>query len=204
MNTQETNQAQQLPEVAAVPPAPVAAPVMPMVTPVMPVAAPFMPVAAPATRRVSPGLALFLSFFPGLGHLYLGMYRRAVAVFLAFAIAIWLSDHGDLGIIIPFVIFFAVIDAYRQAQFINSGVPVEVETPIVGKGGRKSLLGFGVFLAVMGLFLLYNNFYPVDFSFMRDWWPLLLVLGGIWMVGSHFWEKKKQEDADNGLSQQSI
>jgi hypothetical protein len=155
-----------------------------------------MPVAPPFERRVSPGLALVLSFFPGLGHLYLGMYRRAVAVFLAFAISFWLSDHGDLGILVPFVVFFAIIDAYRHAKFINCGVPVEVESPAVGHG-RKGMLGFGVFLSVMGVFLLYNNFYPVDFSFMRDWWPLLLVLGGVWMVGSYLWEKKKRDDAAN-------
>ncbi len=179
MNAQETDQAQQIPVVPQVPPAPVAAPAM--------------PAAAPVARRVSPGLALVLSFFPGLGHLYLGMYRRAVAVFVSFAIAIWLGDHADLGILIPFVIFFAIIDAYRHAQFINSGVPVEIESPTVGARGRRSMLGFGVFVAVMGLFLLYNNFYPIDFSFMRDWWPILLVLGGAWMVVSHFVEKAKQE-----------
>lgn len=187
MNAQEINQAQQVSQAAPAP---------------APVAVPAMPVVAPADRRVSPGLALVLSFFPGLGHLYLGMYRRAVAVFLAFAISIWLADHGDLGILVPFVIFFAIIDAYRHAKFINSGVPVEIESPTTGKGqSRKGMLGFGVFLGVMGLFLLYNNFYPIDFSFMRDWWPLLLILAGGWLVGSYFWEKRtRDEGSENPAS----
>lgn len=181
MNTQETNQAQPLPEVQPIPVAAVAT----------------QPTAAPVTRRVSPGLALVLSFFPGLGHLYLGMYRRAFAVFGAFAAATWLADKSDLGILIPFIVLFAVIDAYRHANFINSGVPVEVEMPTVGKREpRKAMLGWGVFLAVLGCFILYNNFYPIDFDFMREWWPMLLVLAGVWLVGSYYWDRRKRENLE--------
>jgi hypothetical protein len=46
------------------------------------------PMAPAAPTRRSPGLALVLSFFPGLGHLYLGLYQRAAAFFLAFAFSI--------------------------------------------------------------------------------------------------------------------
>jgi len=168
MNTQETYQ-QQTP---ATQPAP-------------------MPPVAP-TRR-APGLALVLSFFPGLGHLYLGLYQRAAAFFLAFAFSIWLADHSDLGIVIAFVWFFAVIDAYRQAQLLNMGLAAE---PLISgeqrvKAARRGNLGFGVFLLIVGLILLYNQFYPIDFSFLEDWWPLLLVVAGIWMLVAHFREKAR-------------
>ena len=121
-----------------------------------------------------------LSFFPGLGHLYLGLYQRAAAFFLAFAFSIWLADHSDLGIVIAFVWFFAVIDAYRQAQLLNMGLAAE---PLISgeqrvKAARRGNLGFGVFLLIVGLVLLYNQFYPIDFSFLEDWWPLLLVVAG--------------------------
>jgi hypothetical protein len=179
MNTQETYQQQPEPSAAPAP---------------MPPAAPAPP--ASPTRR-APGLALVLSFFPGLGHLYLGLYQRAFGVFLAFALSIWLAEHADLGIVIPFVWFFAVIDAYRQAQLLNMGLASEPLMPAATKARatRRGSLGFGVFLLIVGLVLLYNQFYPIDFSFLQDWWPLLLVAAGVWMLVAHFREKQRQARA---------
>src|SRR6266511_2230032 len=75
--------------------------------------------------RKSPGLAGFLSIFPGLGHLYLGLYQRAFAFAGAFVVLIGLTSHGRgphfLGPLIAFVWFFAIIDAIRQAKAINRG-----------------------------------------------------------------------------------
>ena len=173
MNTQETYPQQQNPE------APPAA---------MPSAPP------PAPTRRAPGLALVLSFFPGLGHLYLGLYQRAFAVFLAFALSIWLAEHADLGIVVAFVWFFAVIDGYRQAQMLNMGLAAE---PLMSpeqraKAAHRGSLGFGAFLLIVGLVLLYNQFYPIDFSFLQDWWPLILVAAGLYMVIAHFREKQRR------------
>jgi len=178
MNAQEINQQQQPPTAAPPPMAPALPAPMPAVAP---------------TRR-SPGLALVLSFFPGLGHLYLGLYQRAFAVFLSFAVSIWLAEHADLGILVAFVWFFAVIDSYRQAQMLNMGLTAEPVIPATqrSKVSRRGNLGFGVFLLIVGVVLLYNQFYPIDFSFLQDWWPVLLVLAGIYMVAAHFREKQRQ------------
>jgi len=146
-----------------------------------------------APFRRSPGLALVLSFFPGLGHLYLGLYQRAFAIFLCFAVAIWLSEHSHLGILVAFVWFFAVIDAYRQAQLINLGLtPESVMGAAKAKTPWGGALGFGIFLLVIGVVLLYNQFYPIDFTFLEDWWPLLLVLAGLYLMAAHFREKQRQ------------
>lgn len=178
MNTQETYQQQPTPNGAPAP---------------LPPAAP-APMPPPAPTRRAPGLALVLSFFPGLGHLYLGLYQRAFGIFVAFALSIWLAEHADLGIVIPFVWFFAVIDAYRQAQMLNMGLAAEPLMPAEQrvKATRRGSLGFGAFLLIVGLVLLYNQFYPIDFSFLQDWWPLLLVGAGLWMLVAHFREKKRQ------------
>jgi hypothetical protein len=177
MNTQQPSQQQQPPTGTP----------MPMEPP-----APAPAASVPPPRR-SPGLALVLSFFPGLGHLYLGLYQRAFAVFLAFAFSIWLANHSDLGIVIAFVWFFAVIDSYRQAQMLNMGLAVEPLMPAEAKVRpiRRGTLGFGVFLLIVGLVLLYNQFYPIDFSFLQDWWPLLLVLAGAYFVVAHIREKQR-------------
>ena len=46
--------------------------------------------------QVQPGLATVLSIIPGVGHLYLGLYERAAAIVLVFALGIWLADIVDV------------------------------------------------------------------------------------------------------------
>ncbi len=152
------------------------------------------PVPPPTYPKRSPGLALVLSFFPGLGHLYLGLYQRGIAFFLTFAAAIWLAEHADLGILVAFVWFFAVIDAYHQAHLPgpSAQTPPSAAPPLARRGN----LGFGVFLLVLGLVLLYNQFYPIDFEFLADWWPLLLVAFGVYLIGKHMLEQKRLRDAE--------
>ncbi len=186
MNEQETYQQAQ----------PSGAPGNPGMPPPAPPLPPAAPPAAPVPIRRSPGLAVALSCFPGLGHLYLGLYQRAFAVFISFVAAIWLSEHSSLGILVAGVVLFGLVDAYRQAQALNLGLvaePVSAAAPgaAPARGGR---LGFGVFLLVAGVFLLYNQFYPVDFTFLEDWWPALLVLAGVYMVLAHFRDKRRQAE----------
>ena len=79
-------------------------------------------------EKKSPALAGFLSMFPGLGHLYLGLYQRAFAFAGAFIVCIGMASRrgGDSsGPLIAFVWFFAIIDAVRQAKAINRGYAME-------------------------------------------------------------------------------
>ena len=186
MNEQETYQQAQASADPSAPGVPLAPPPLP----------PAAPPAAPVTIRRSPGLAVVLSCFPGLGHLYLGLYQRALAVFISFVAAIWLSEHTTLGILVAGVVLFAFVDAYRQAQALNLGLVAEPISPAASGAApaRSGRLGFGVFLLLAGLFLLYNQFYPVDFSFLEDWWPVLLMLAGVYMLLAHFRDKRRQAD----------
>ena len=156
-------------------------------------------VSAQVPLRRSPGLALVLSFFPGLGHLYLGLYQRGIGVFLAFVTAIWFADQVDaFGVAVAFVWFFGVIDAYRQAHFLNTGQlgPQNLAGDETALRRRPAGLGFGVFLTGLGLLLLYNQFYPLDFSFLYDWWPLILVGFGVWMIARYYLDQKKHQEAE--------
>lgn len=171
------------------------APEAPQPPPVPPVSYPAS-LPAPPPRK-SPGLAVVLSFFPGLGHLYLGLYQRGMAFFVAFAASILLSDKADLGILIPFVWFFALIDAYRQSQFINLGyVPEPYPGAAARQAAHKGNLRFGLFLVMIGLVLLYNQFYPIDLSFMVDWWPMLFVLAGGYLILRHYLDREKARRAE--------
>lgn len=144
----------------------------------------------------SPALAVVLSMLPGLGHLYLGLYRRGIVFFAAWALSLGLSNshHGTLGVIIPFIWFFTVIDAFRCAQAINlghttAGVPRELASPVAL---RASNLGFGVLLLLSGAVLLYNQFYPLDLAFLEDWWPLAIVLFGAYVIAKHLWDERER------------
>jgi hypothetical protein len=163
----------------------------------VPPAYPVAPVVqVPVTpMRKSPGTAGVLSILPGVGHLYLGLYQRAAMFFVVWVLIMAFVSEvgGPIGLLIPFWWFFVMIDAVRQAKAINeSGAP---ESNIVSTENLKQVgsLGFGVFLILMGIFLLLDRLFHIDLSFLRDWWPMLLVLFGLWQVFSHY--KSKQAAA---------
>ena len=77
-----------------------------------------------SSHRRSPALAAFLSLFPGFGHLYNGEIGKALAFFCAFATCVFVmaeTDGGSIffGLLIPFIIFYNMIEAYRSAERIN-------------------------------------------------------------------------------------
>jgi len=168
--------------------------VTPPAYPQYPAVHPPLPGAIP--NRRSPGLAVVLSFLPGLGHLYLGLYARALAVFMAFFVAVQLADIGSFGVVIPFVWFFALIDAYRQAQLINSGHVTDIGKDEAFKTvGRRGNLGFGIFLLLAGSLLLYDRFYPIDWYFLENWWPALIILAGVYLVVRAVLDAQRRKEA---------
>ncbi|MFN7987735.1 MAG: DUF5668 domain-containing protein [Thermoanaerobaculia bacterium] len=171
-----------LPPVAYVPPAP---------------AAPPRPAAPPGKNPATAGL---LSFLTGMGHVYLGLYKRGIVFFAILVMLIAIADHssGPIGMLIPFWWVFVLIDAVRQARAINStGMPEPgffgEEKPMKADGG----LTFGIFLMLVGLFLLLNKVFSINLEFLLDWWPALLVAFGAWQVFAYFQEKKRREEAVN-------
>lgn len=149
----------------------------------------------------SPGLAVFFSLLPGLGHIYLGLYQRGIAFFAAFLSVLWLVDHADLsGVIVAFVFFFAMFDAHRMATLLGTGAAVTQPTgsPTLPASPGKGNLTLGVVLLLAGALLLYSNFYPLDLSFLADWWPLALILFGLWLVVRDLRSKTRNEKTEDG------
>lgn len=140
-------------------------------------------------RRKAPGLAVFFSLLPGLGHIYLGLHQRGIAFFAAFFASLWLSDQADLsGAVVAFTFFYAMIDAYQQAT-----QPTAVEAHSrMANSERRANLALGVFLVVTGVLLLYSNFYPLDLSFLVDWWPLGLIILGIFLLAKDLSAKRQK------------
>jgi hypothetical protein len=145
-------------------------------------------------RRKSPLLACILSVMPGLGQVYTGYYRLGfihMAVWGgALAVAIWAGNDavGLLPLAVVFLVFFYlynVIDAGRRASFYNQalagieGVEMPTEMSLPSPGG--SVAG-GVVLIVVGIVLLSNTLLDFSLAWLKDWWPVVPVLVGAWLV----------------------
>jgi hypothetical protein len=185
---------------AAPPPPPAPAPV--------PAAAAVAPV---IVDRKSPGLAGFLSIFPGLGHLYLGLYQRAFAVGGAFILGIAFASHGHggefFGPIVAFIWFFAIIDAVRQAKAINRGQLAEAgwagEAQLKKAAGTGSLT-WGVILVGLGALWLIDRYVDIDWSFMSEWGgPAAFILLGVILIATHIRKRRRENEAQVGMPPRS-
>jgi len=186
--------------------------------PVTPPAGTPPPPAAPTTtatppvvvlEKKSPGLAGVLSVFPGLGHLYLGLYQRAFAFAGAFCLLILFNSHGRMaplsGPATAFVWFFAIIDAVRQAKAINSGYVhtgglAPSERTVVPRV-RESMAGltWGVILVGIGALWLLDRYADLDkfWAAVEDWLaPVSFILLGIILITSYVIRKRRHNASE--------
>lgn len=131
--------------------------------------------------------ALFGLMMPGLGHVYLGLYQRALVIFLVwlgiFSTLVNTKDGPELGILIPLMIFIAlfnVFDAYRQATFAAWGEPEEIRAVTRSRGKNNLALGIG--LVAVGVYGLLRRYFDVDLSFLLDHWYLVVIVVGGWLI----------------------
>jgi hypothetical protein len=162
--------------------------------------------------RKSAGLAGFLSMFPGLGHLYLGLYQRAFAIGGAFILGIAFASHGRggefFGPLVAFVWFFAIIDAVRQAKAINRGQLAEGgwagDAQIKAAAAGTGSLTWGVILIGLGALWLIDRYVDIDWSFMAEWGgPAAFILLGLILIVSHIRKRRRENEAHVGMPPRS-
>jgi len=188
-------------------------PAIPPPVPPPPTAAPPAPLMPAPYDRKSAGLAGILSIFPGLGHLYLGLYSRAFTFGGVFCILVFLNSHGRMeplsGMATFFLIVFAIIDAVRQARAINTGRLREggwaPEEQLVRGGGQGTAgLTWGVILLGLGALWLINEYVDIDWSFMERWGgPAMMILLGIILIATHVGRKRKEHADGVGMPPRS-
>lgn len=145
----------------------------------------------------SPGLAAFLSLFPGLGQVYNGQIARAFVFFFGFVGSIYLTASGHefpFAFVIPFVYLFNIIDAWKGASAINTrflGGKAEPEE----ESGLESPVWGGTLVAI-GLLVLFNNLGWLDLDRLARWWPVLLIAVGVYFVYGSIQKKKAGDSAD--------
>ena len=160
-------------------------------------------------EKKSPGLAGVLSMFPGLGHVYLGLYQRAFAFAGIFCLLIFFNAHGRMaplsGPATAFVWFFAIIDAVRQAKAINSGY---IETGGLAPSERAAVrrrsdsmagLTWGVILVGLGTLWLMDRYVDLDafWAAVEDWLaPVAFIVLGIILITTYVMKKRRHNASE--------
>ncbi|MBP1595490.1 MAG: hypothetical protein H6Q05_867 [Acidobacteria bacterium] len=155
-------------------------------------------------RFKSPALATFLSLVPGLGQVYVGYYRQGFINILVVGSLITLvaagdkTDHAVMPLLIFFLIFYwlyNLVDAARRASFYNqalSGIPVaELPQEFRMPERHGSLLG-GALMILGGIILASNTVFGFSLQWLERWWPVALILVGIYLVYQAWLEQKNK------------
>ena len=132
--------------------------------------------------KCSPSAAVFLSLLPGLGHIYVGQVAKGFLLGLSFVLAIRMADEGGghFGILIPFLLLYAMVDAHRAAVEVNRIVASGGTPP---KGPDFGLTKWwGYILIGLGVLFTLENFDLIDFEWFWRLWPLGLIALGIFIL----------------------
>lgn len=146
------------------------------------------------TDYKSPVLAGFLSILPGLGQIYVGYYKQGFLYVLIYAFTIALLSGGGFegsglepfgAIFLAFFFFFNIIDAVRRARLFNrvvdgvavADLPPDFELPTI-----RGSISTGIVLIFVGFLLFLNTMFDVSLAWLQDWWPVVLIGFGAWLV----------------------
>ncbi|MGH9863650.1 MAG: B-box zinc finger protein [Candidatus Acidiferrales bacterium] len=144
--------------------------------------------AAAATGKPSPGAAFWLGFIPGVGALYNGEYTKALVHFFIFAGLVTVLSSGEAGGVEPlfglmlagFIIYMA-FEARDSAKRKAAGLAPASGT-WGGLGGEQGTPIGPLILIVLGALFLMNTLDFFPFFYVWRFWPLVLILVGVWML----------------------
>ncbi len=156
-----------------------------------PPAAPRAPGKSSVRAYKSPVLAALLSMMPGLGQVYVGYYPQGFMYIIIVAMNITFLSLGVggmaplFGVFLAFFWIYNMIDASRRANHYNRAIdgltgeilPDDFEVP-----GLQGSLPIGVVLVVAGTLLFLNRKFGLSMNWLEDWWPLGLVIAGVWLI----------------------
>jgi Domain of unknown function (DUF5668)/B-box zinc finger len=160
-----------------------------------PVAAPGAP-GAQANAGPNPGLAFILGFVPGLGAVYNGEYNKALIHVVVFiTLIVGLSSGAGAGASVAlsltltaFIIYMA-IDAHRVARARLtaglSGAPAAAPETF-NVWGQNMPVG-PILLILLGVLFLLDQFGWLSVSRIFDFWPVILIALGVWMLRKRIW-----------------
>jgi hypothetical protein len=149
-------------------------------------------------KRTSPFIAALLSFIcPGLGAAYNGQTTKAL-VYFAICVGLFqlalISGMPIFGLGSVGMWFFALLDAWRTAQMIRSGVTPDTAEDILVKRFSGNTKLWGVVLGILGLAFLIR-WMGVDLRFLfKPLLPLMLIGLGIYLLRGYIFKRKSTSD----------
>jgi len=148
--------------------------------------APIHSLPSPPVSRKDPKLAAFLSFFPGVGHIYNGLYMRGLTFFLIGFSLLGITSRGNglFSVALAFFWIFNVLDSYRQAVLINYGYAQDLgvtDLPTLPRASQGGLAA-GLILTLIGTTALLDRYFVIDFEWIFDLWPVGLIAIGGWLI----------------------
>jgi len=148
----------------------------------------------------SPKRAALCAVIPGIGAVYNNEYTKAVTYFAVFAALCLMSDRVNsvFGWGAFVFLIFTIFDAHRTAEAkarirLQAGSGPE-ELP----RRDKTIVGWGIFLILLGLIFLLQNIIPY-YMFVNRLWPLVFILLGAYLVYRAVQDREKPRDSSGSL-----
>jgi|SRR5579883_3338314 len=150
------------------------------------------PVMAPTPMYVSPdispGLAFFLGWIPGVGAIYNGQYAKGLVHAVIWGILVSITSSGAangleplFGMLIAAWEFYMAFEAYHTARKRRLGEPVDEYSSLLDVNGRNVPVA-GITLIVLGIVLLLYTLHLFDFERVARFWPVLLIAAGVYLL----------------------
>ena len=152
----------------------------------------------------NPGAAFALGLIPGVGAIYNGEFFKAAVHIIIFGVLVSIIDMARgleplFGLLIMGFYIYMPFEAYYTSKQRSLRVRgIELETPIdrfhdqIGGLEHKEFWG-GVALVVLGALFLMDNLRLFRMSAIFEFWPLLLIGAGAWLVWNHTQEEEIPE-----------
>ena len=137
---------------------------------------------------ISPGLAFFLGWIPGVGAIYNGQYAKGLvhAVIWGILVSITSSDavrgvEPIFGMLITAWMFYMAFEAYHTARKRRAGEAVDEYSSILDLHGRNVPVA-GITLIILGVVMLLYTLHLFDFERIARFWPVLLIAAGAYLL----------------------
>ena len=133
----------------------------------------------------SPAAAFWLSLLPGAGHVYIGQPTKGLVLIVSVASVIYLASEGAgafVGIIIPFLWIFSMIDAHRSAVELNHLIDTGQPLALGRDQGFAISSWWGWVLIVIGVVFTVDNYGWFDIDWIFKLWPVVLIALGVYLL----------------------
>jgi hypothetical protein len=174
-------------------------------SPGIPLGGPFgpPPPGGPFMADVSPGLAFFLGWIPGVGAIYNGQYAKGLVHAVIWGLLVSVTSnsrasHGLeplFGMLIAVWCFYMAFEAYHTARKRRMGEPVDEMSSLVDLSGHKGQVPVAaIALIILGGLLLMHTLDLLDFEYVARYWPVLLIAAGAYLLYGRFTHAAPEEE----------